>query len=43
MTTIYVNGKRVSKEEISQMEILSEQVKRMVREILAGKEKKKGA
>lgn len=37
MTTVYVNGKRVTKEEIEKIEIRDEAVKR----ILAGKVKDK--
>lgn len=40
MTTIYVNGKRVTKEEIEKIEIRSEVVRRMLAEKLSkGKEK----
>lgn len=35
MTTVYVNGKRVTKEEIEKIEIRSEKVKRIIAEILA--------
>lgn len=40
MTTIYVNGKRVTKEEIEKIEIRNETVKRMFAEKLS-KEKEK--
>lgn len=40
MTTVYVNGKRVTKEEITKIEIRSESVKRMLAEKLS-KEKEK--
>lgn len=35
MTTIYVNGKRVTKEEIEKIEIRNETVKRMFSEKLS--------
>lgn len=35
MTTIYVNGKRVTKEEIEKIEIRNETVKRMFAEKLS--------
>lgn len=37
MTTIYVNGKRVTREELSRMEIKIEAVKRMIAEKLTEK------
>lgn len=37
MTTIYVNGKRVTKEELSRMDIKIEAVKRMIAEKLTEK------
>lgn len=40
MTAIYVNGKRVAKEEITKIEIRNETVKRMFAEKLS-KEKEK--
>lgn len=40
MTTIYINGKRVTKEEISKIEIRNETVKQMFAEKLS-KEKEK--
>lgn len=40
MTTIYVNGKRVTKEEIEKIEIRNETVKQMFSEKLS-KEKEK--
>lgn len=40
MTTIYVNGKRVTKDEIAKIEIQNETVKRMLAEKLS-KEKEK--
>lgn len=40
MTTVYVNGKRVTKEEIEKIEIQNETVKRMFAEkLLKDKEK----
>lgn len=40
MTTVYVNGKRVTKEEIEKIEIQNEAVKRILAEKLSkGKEK----
>lgn len=40
MTTIYVNGKRVTKEEIAKIEIRNEDVKRILAEKLAEKKNK---
>lgn len=37
MTTIYVNGKRVTKEELKNIEIKSENVKRILSEKLTKK------
>lgn len=37
MTTVYVNGKRVTKEEIARIEIQNEAVKRILAEKLADK------
>lgn len=40
MTTVYVNGKRVTKEEIEKIEIRNETVRRMLAEkLLKDKEK----
>lgn len=40
MTTVYVNGKRVTKEEIEKIEIQNEIVKRILAEKLADKKDK---
>lgn len=40
MTTYYVNGKRVAKEEIAKIEIRSETVKRILSEKLKEKKEK---
>lgn len=40
MTTVYVNGKRVTKEEIAKIEIRNEAVKRILAEKI--KDKKEG-
>lgn len=37
MTTVYVNGKRVTKEEIEKIEIRNEAVKRILAEKIADK------
>lgn len=37
MTTVYVNGKRVAKEEIEKIEIRNEAVKRILAEKLSDK------
>lgn len=37
MTTVYVNGKRVTKEEIAKIEIRNEAVKRILAEKIADK------
>lgn len=39
MTTVYVNGNRVTKEEIEKIEIRNEVVKRILAEKLRGKAK----
>lgn len=39
MTTVYVNGKRVTKEEIAKIEIRNENVRRILAEKLRGKER----
>lgn len=39
MTTVYVNGKRVTKEEIAKIEIQNEAVKRILAGKLRGKER----
>lgn len=40
MTTVYVNGKRVTKEEIAKIEIQNEAVKRILAEKITGKKNK---
>lgn len=40
MTTYYVNGKRVTKEEIEKIEIQSETVKRILAEKITNKKSK---
>lgn len=40
MTTVYVNGKRVAKEEIEKIEIQNETVKRILAEKIADKKNK---
>lgn len=40
MTTVYVNGKRVTKEEIAKIEIRNETVKRILAEKLEDKKNK---
>lgn len=42
MTTVYVNGKRVTKEEIAKIEIRNEAVKRILEEKLSENKKKVG-
>lgn len=40
MTNIYVNGKKVSKEELKNIEITNERVKHMLREAISKSERK---
>lgn len=41
--TIYVNGQKVRREDLKNIEITNERVKRMLAENLSGKEDRKGA
>lgn len=43
MVTIYVNGRKVRKEDLKNIEITNEAVKRMLAEKLSDTEKRKGA